>query len=188
MEPAEELRAVKAARRRAVRAARQTMSAEERAARSAAIVDHVRGLPAWREARLALAFQPFGPEPDITPLLAGPRPAVLLPRVEGRQLAFVRWSPGDPLVQSSFGVPEPVGPPVHPAEASVAIVPGLSFDAQGHRLGYGAGFYDRALAGITGAVVTIGVCFASEILDAVPHGPGDVAVDMVVTDEGLATS
>jgi 5-formyltetrahydrofolate cyclo-ligase len=163
------------------------MTPGEREARSAAIVEHVRAVPAWREARLALAFHPFGAEPDITQLLAGPRPEVLLPRVEGRELAFVRWSPGDPLVPSSFGVPEPVGPRVDPAGASVAVVPGLSFDADGHRLGYGAGFYDRALAGVAGRVVTIGVCFATEIMEAVPNGPTDVAVDLVVTDEGLAT-
>jgi 5-formyltetrahydrofolate cyclo-ligase len=181
------LRAAKAARRRAVRATRQAMAPEERAARSAAIVEHVRGVPAWREARLALAFHPFGSEPDVTPLLSGPLPEVLLPRVEGRELAFVRWSPGDPLVPSSFGVPEPVGPRVDPAGASVAVVPGLSFDADGHRLGYGAGFYDRALAGVAGRVLTIGVCFATEIVDVVPYGPADVTVDVVVTDEGLAT-
>jgi 5-formyltetrahydrofolate cyclo-ligase len=178
------LRDAKARRRRAVRASRRAMPATERAARSAALVRHVRALTQWREATLILAFHPFGVEPDIGPLLAAPRPAVLLPRVAGDELVFVAWSPGDPLIASPFGVPEPLGAAVDPSTASVALVPGLSFDADGNRLGYGAGFYDRALRRLGAGVTTIGVCFATEVAAEVPHGPGDVPVHLVITDEG----
>jgi 5-formyltetrahydrofolate cyclo-ligase len=181
-------RAAKAALRRAMRAARDAMPEHERATRSAALVRQVRELTAWREATVALAFHPFGAEPDIRPLLAGPRPRVLLPRVDGSELVFVAWAPGEPLVASTFGVPEPPGPPTDPATASVAIVPGLCFDPAGNRLGYGAGFYDRALGRLAGRVTTIGVCFATELADDVPHGPDDVPVDVVVTDQGSPTA
>jgi 5-formyltetrahydrofolate cyclo-ligase len=184
----DELRRAKARLRQVRRAARGTMSAAEREARSVALVRHVRDVPAWHEAAVALAFHPFGAEPDIRPLLTGPRPRVLLPRVDGSDLVFVAWSPGEPLVASTFGVPEPPGPPADPATASVALVPGLCFDPAGNRLGYGAGFYDRALGRLAGRVRTIGVCFATELAGDVPHGPGDVPVDLVITDEGSPTA
>jgi 5-formyltetrahydrofolate cyclo-ligase len=160
------------------------MPAAERAARSAVLVARIRALPSWATARVALGFHPFGSEPDISPLLAGPTPRVLLPRLEGPRLVFASWCPGDPLTRSAFGVLEPTGPPVEPANAQVALVPGLAFDADNHRLGYGGGFYDRALAALPRTVVTIGVCFAHERRLSVPHDDGDVAVDVVVTDEG----
>jgi 5-formyltetrahydrofolate cyclo-ligase len=181
---ADELRATKAALRREMRVARRAMPAAERAARSAGLVERVRGLALWQTAGLALAFHSFGEEPDVRPLLHGSHPAVLLPRVEGDELVYVAWAPGDPLVPSRFGVPEPLGPPTDPAAAAVALVPGLAFDAAGHRLGYGLGYYDRALRRLGGAVPTVGVCFATELRDAVPVGEDDVAVDIVVTDEG----
>ncbi len=178
------LRAAKAARRAEVRAARRVMSPAERAARSAVLVARIRAQPAWAGAAVALAFHPFGTEPDIGPLLGEGPPRILLPRVEGRHLVFVPWAPGERLVASRFGVPEPIGAAADPATATVALVPGLNFDRSGHRLGYGAGFYDRALWQLPAAVTTIGLCFATELVAAVPHGDGDVPVDLVLTDEG----
>jgi 5-formyltetrahydrofolate cyclo-ligase len=178
------LRLAKAARRAEVRSARRAMSSAERAARSAVLVARIRAEPAWSSAEVALAFHPFGNEPDIEPLLGRGPPRVLLPRVEGRHLVFAPWGPGEPLATSRFGVPEPTADAADPATASVALVPGLCFDLSCHRLGYGAGFYDRALARLPPSVTTIGLCYAHELVTAVPHGDNDVPVHLVLTDEG----
>ena len=61
----------------------------------------------------------------------------------------------------------------------LALVPGLGFDARGHRLGRGKGHYDRLLAGFTG--MKIGVAFDFQIVTEVPREPHDIALDAVVT-------
>ena len=63
------------------------------------------------------------------------------------------------------------------------IVPLLAFDAQGHRLGYGGGFYDRTLALLK--VPAVGIAYAGQQVASLPHGPHDMALDMVVTEQGV---
>jgi 5-formyltetrahydrofolate cyclo-ligase len=66
----------------------------------------------------------------------------------------------------------------------VLLVPLLVFDRRGHRLGYGAGFYDRTLALLPGATA-IGVAHAAQELDEVPAGPEDARLDAIATEAGL---
>lgn len=101
----------------------------------------------------------------------------------GQPLVFRSWRPGDPLVEERFGTraPRPDAPPVDP---DVVLVPLLSFDRQGYRLGYGGGFYDRTLASLRarGPVRAIGVAYAAQEVDAVPRHDGDERLDAVVTE------
>jgi len=64
---------------------------------------------------------------------------------------------------------------------ALVVVPGLAFDRQGHRLGRGGGHYDRALRATPGAL-RVGVAYAFQVLESVPHGPGDEAMDVVVSE------
>ncbi len=86
------------------------------------------------------------------------------------------------LAPGAFGVSEPPAawPKVIP---TIVLVPLLAFDAQGHRLGYGGGFYDRTLALIRPRA--IGVAFAGQIVDFLPHVAHDYPLDAVVTDLGM---
>ena len=68
------------------------------------------------------------------------------------------------------------------------LVPGLAFTAAGDRLGQGGGWYDRLLADVRSDCVTVGVCFAEQIVDVLPTEPHDVPVDFVVTDAPPAPS
>jgi len=69
----------------------------------------------------------------------------------------------------------------------VVVVPLLAFDRQGRRLGYGGGFYDRTLARLrrAGPVLAIGYGFAAQQVDAVPSGPLDAPLDLIVTEAGV---
>jgi 5-formyltetrahydrofolate cyclo-ligase len=69
-------------------------------------------------------------------------------------------------------------------QLDLVIVPGLAFDAQGGRLGFGGGYYDGALAAARGAgrPALIGLAYDFQIVDACPVGPGDLPVDLVVTE------
>ena len=90
----------------------------------------------------------------------------------------------DDLEKGSFGVLEPVASrcrPVTDFYRGFCIVPGLSFDAQGYRLGYGKGYYDRFLAEFSGD--TIGICYSGCVQWNLPHGYYDRPVDILITEK-----
>jgi 5-formyltetrahydrofolate cyclo-ligase len=133
-------------------------------------------------------FWPIGREIDIRPLLLALHQrghAIVLPVTpkRGNPLTFRLWRPGDVLEPERFGTFRPVGDPAVP---DFLLVPLLAFDRRGHRLGYGAGFYDRTLAGLPGRYA-LGVAYAGQEVPEVPAGPSDVALDAVATDNGVVT-
>ena len=139
------------------------------------------------------AFLPIRGEPDTLPLLGalahGGFP-IALPATppRGEPLRFRAWRPGDALRPGRFGTLEP---PVEAAEVEpgVLFVPLAGFDRRGHRLGYGAGHYDGALARrrARGRVLAVGIAFAEQEVEAVPAEPHDERLDALVTDAGLLT-
>ncbi len=133
-------------------------------------------------------FWPLAGEIDIRPLLhalAERGHAVLLPETprRGLPLGFRRWRPGDAMAIGRFGTAVPAGEAMVP---SLLLVPLLAFDRCGHRLGYGAGYYDRTLAGLPG-VPTLGCAFAAQELDSVPVGPQDIPLAAIATERGIIT-
>ncbi len=99
-----------------------------------------------------------------------------------RSLSFHEWKEGDPTSLNDYGVAEPLarGKAVEP---SVILVPLLAFDASGHRLGYGGGYYDRTLERIRAR--TIGVAYAGQEVKELPRGQHDRRLDMILTEFGL---
>ena len=90
------------------------------------------------------------PRPAMLALIGlGYRVAVPVVEAPGQPLAFRAWSPGGTTEPGAFGVEVPVA--AEPVEPDVLLVPMLAFDARGHRLGYGGGFYDRTIARAPGA-------------------------------------
>ena len=135
-----------------------------------------------------MSFVSIRTEIDTEPFhaaLHGARLGVLLPRAAGNHLDVVEYRPGDPLIRSAFGVPEPVGPALDPAAIDLVVVPGLAFDRCGRRLGYGAGFYDHLLASLGPGVPSMALCFAFQVVERVPIDDHDVPVTGIVTDQGV---
>jgi len=131
-------------------------------------------------------FWPLAGEIDIRPLLLAlieRGHPVLLPVTppRGQPLVFRRWLPGAPLLPGRFGTRHPEGPEMRP---EVLLVPLLAFDREGRRLGYGAGYYDRTLAGLPDALA-IGCAFAAQEVDEVPAGPDDTRLALVATERGI---
>ena len=154
---------------------------EDRVVRSVELWRRVAELPGYRDATTVMAFVGMRTEPDTDPLfarLAAEGKQLLLPRVEGGRLVVCA---GDgPFAASAFGVQEPQGPGLDPGVVDFVVVPGLAFTADGRRLGYGGGFYDRFLPTVAG-VPNAGVCFAEQLVDELPWGPRDVRVERVVS-------
>ena len=136
------------------------------------------------------AYFAIGEEADPAPLLELLRErghAIGLPRVQGRgkPLEFHLYEKGARLVPGGFGLSEPAAdwPKVEP---DVLAVPLLAFDANGYRIGYGAGFYDRTLAKLRASrdVTAVGFAFAEQEFSDLPHDENDERLDWIVTQNG----
>jgi len=108
---------------------------------------------------------------------------VYYPRVADEQLEFCQVTSVADLVPGSFGVAEPAAAQDSVAEhLDLIIVPGVAFDRSGYRLGYGKGFYDRELARIPAATLSIGLCFDFQLFPVLPHEAHDRPVSLVITE------
>ncbi len=183
----------KKALRREVLAARAKLPAAARHAEAEAVVARVLALPAYRRARTVMAYAAFGDELPTGPLLK----AIV---ESGRRLVLpvTHWAtraleprtvsdPAVPLVAGPRGIPEPAPeqPPCDPADIDLVLVPGVAFDAAGHRLGYGLGFYDRFLAALPHRPPRVGLALGVQLVAAVPTEAHDLPMDHVVTGAAL---
>lgn len=157
-------------RKRALRAhykqLRRELGEDGRAAADAGIKANLLALPEFAKAEVLLAYLDFGPEVRTRGVIETAWDAgkvVALPWcVPGtHEMRWYRVTSFDALVRSKLGVEEPMPDPAHEqllgtGQPMLALVPGLTFDASGYRLGYGGGFYDTFLAGFDG--VSVGLC------------------------------
>jgi 5-formyltetrahydrofolate cyclo-ligase len=110
------------------------------------------------------------------------------PRVVAKDepLVFHRWKPGQNLQRGAYGIPEPSkdSPLAYP---KILLVPLLAFDAQGHRLGYGGGYYDRTLDFLraNSTVRAIGVAYAGQEVAELPREDHDHPLNAVITENGV---
>jgi 5-formyltetrahydrofolate cyclo-ligase len=182
----------KSALRREILARRDALDPDIRARLSTAALGRVARLDAFGAARVVLGYASFGTELDTSSLLAdvlarGRR--LVLPRVDraARRLVLheVRDLAAD-LQPGAWRIPEPAPsrcPLAQPAEIEFVLVPGVAFDPEGGRVGYGAGFYDRLLGGWPAPLPPlVAAAFELQIVLAVPVLPTDHRVDLVVTE------
>ena len=115
--------------------------------------------------------------------------ACLLPRMQGeRGLVFHRVDAWEELRPGRFGIVEPPesAPCCVPGPGDVVLVPGVAFDAQGHRLGRGSGCYDAAFPpGAASPPLLFGVAYEFQVVESVPHGSQDRRVDAIVTERTI---
>lgn len=163
------------------------MPAEDRHARSLAICKRLVPL-IWQAGNVAL-FAPRPDEPDLTLLDASGLwigRSVLFPRLEGSTLTFAPADHWAELRPGELGLLTPVRP-ASSLEPHLVLVPGLAFNRRGDRLGRGAGFYDRYLAGLDPAVITVGVAFHFQLIDDLPREAHDFRVRAIVTEHETVT-
>jgi 5-formyltetrahydrofolate cyclo-ligase len=205
--PSSDLSEQKRALRREMSAARTALPEDERSACSEAASARLLGLLALPElaalagvgrtiAGYVAAKGEIDPSSALAEVAAGGA-TVALPRVatEAPRLRFHRADAG-PLTSSRFGLREPsaAAPEISLDALDVVIVPGLAFDAEGRRLGFGGGYYDGIFgalgsfgagapsSGSTKRPALIGLAYDFQIVARCPAGEGDVPVDLVVTD------
>jgi 5-formyltetrahydrofolate cyclo-ligase len=178
---------LKAELRRAALARRDALPAADRMAAAQAIAEL--GLPiALGSGVVVSGFSPLKSEISPLPLLrrlADAGAPLALPVVVGRgqPLIMRAWSFGAPLTSGVWGIREPPAdaPEVFP---DILLVPLLAFDRTGHRIGYGAGYYDMTIARLRAMkpVMAIGIALAAQEIAAVPATPRDARLDLVLTE------
>ncbi|MDW8033020.1 MAG: 5-formyltetrahydrofolate cyclo-ligase [Aquificaceae bacterium] len=177
--------AVKRELRRYFLKRREGLPEEERKRLSARIVERVLSLPQIGEAGSVLLFCPHRGEPDISSLFSWTLKEgkeLLLPKVEGDGLRLIRVRGQGELSPGAYCILEPTGgEEVEPEGVDFSLVPGVLFDAEGYRIGYGKGYYDRLLKRLGG--LKVGVCYQFQLVEEVPKDSWDVPVDLVVTEE-----
>src|ERR1700744_3976672 len=174
-------------KRRELLGKRAAMSAEERDAKSATIVNELTQLE-YAPGEVIAFYFPFRGEVDILPLIQNlsdrghvtALPVVLAPRTP---LQFRAWTPERETAPSSYGVPEPAHGEI--VDPDVFIVPLVGFDAQLYRLGYGGGFYDRTFAATKKAVKRIGIGFEDARIDTIYPQAFDIPMHLVITETGV---
>lgn len=141
--------------------------------------------PELERAGTVMLFCGVGREPDTLPLirqLSDLGKTVVLPKcLPGRRMEARQVSDCSNLCPGAYGIPEPdeTCPVIERERIDLILVPNLCCDRQGYRLGHGAGYYDRYLAGYTG--VTVALCPEEWLQEAVPRDSFDLPVSLVLT-------
>jgi 5-formyltetrahydrofolate cyclo-ligase len=167
-------------RRDALPAADRTAAAQTIAARPFPV--------AVPQGAIVSGYSPMKSEFNPVPLMrkladAGAQLALPVVAGRGKPLIMRAWSFGEELGSGVWGIREPKAdaPEVFP---DILLVPLAAFDRNGHRIGYGAGYYDKTIARIRAMKPTlaIGVAFAAQEIDRVPATPFDARLDLVLTE------
>lgn len=180
----------KAALRAATLAKRDAMPAAER--QQAAETIAARGLPVEvKPGMIVGGFMPMKSEINPLPLLrkcaqAGAQLALPCIAGRGKPLIMRAWNFGDEFKAGQWGIREPL-PAARQVQPDILIVPLACFDRAGHRVGYGAGYYDMTIAALRAAkpIMAIGIAFAVQEIPAVPAMAHDERLDFVLTERDV---
>lgn len=180
--------------RTTLRAKRDTIGAAERTQASLALLRHLCTQDWFPQKQTFAVYYPMASEIDIKPVIDSlwqHQKKCYLPRImaDGR-LVFALYTEQSALISNRFGISEPNDNaalcPLN--ELDVIFIPLLAFDEQGHRLGMGAGFYDKTLASLAEQRIRpllVGLAYELQKVDRLPQDPWDVSLDMVVTERGV---
>lgn len=171
---------------------RNNLSAEYRAKSSRSIEKKFLKTDYYINSENILIYFPFRSEVNTTRIIKKAledRKKIILPRVYNNKLKlFFVTNPSEQLEKGSYNIMEPITVLCRPAKTSdidVAIVPGISFDRDLNRLGYGGGYYDRLFKNIPERVKKIALCFDVQVSEKIPVSRHDIRVDMLITESKI---
>lgn len=166
-----------------IRALKRAMSDGEIQQRSGRLGELFRQSEAYRNADTVYGYLPYNQEVRTIPILEqamkdGKRIAV--PKVSGDEMKFIYMTDLSQVAKGYAGIPEPIADgPVADDETALVLMPGLAFDTDGHRIGYGGGFYDKFLAAQPNHP-TVALCYEFQVLPHLETQAFDIPVDFVI--------
>ena len=173
----------KKALRRSIREQKRAMTEEEITQRSEALGRLFLASPAYQAAKTIYGYLPYNQEVRTVPMLAqalrdGKQVAV--PKVYGEDMKFILLTDLTQVAKGYAGIPEPIADgPIADDPTALVLMPGLAFDPQGHRIGYGGGFYDKFLAAEPNHP-TLALCYDFQMLPHLDTEEFDIPVDTVL--------
>lgn len=164
---------------------RNEAAQEDRLAWSNQVCSQLSSFCLSRRIRRIGVFWPLGSEIDLRVFVQGhPEWIFFFPRVASTHPPRLVWGP-EPLEPGIFGLMEPVHAQHFTPPVQLLVVPGLVFDDEGFRIGYGGGFYDALLERLAPEIITLGAAFQVQRCQALPYSPQDQPVQGLVTEKGL---
>ena|SRR5690606_10612047 len=176
--------------RRAIRESRRATPAGERIAAAERLADHLLALPFVPDRGLVAGYWAMDGEIGLHAwqLRLPPALTYCLPVLHGDVLRFAPWRPGAALVSNRYGIPEPDVAPgdlLAAGDMALVVAPLVAFDARCHRIGMGAGWYDRSFAFRRARAAPpwlAGAAFALQQVDAIAAESWDVPMDAICTE------
>ncbi|MDY4507434.1 MAG: 5-formyltetrahydrofolate cyclo-ligase [Candidatus Faecousia sp.] len=169
--------------RRSIRERKRAMTEEEIVSRSEKLGVLFAQSEAYKNAKTIYGYLPYNQEVRTVPMLEqalkdGKKVAV--PKVYGDEMKFLYLDDLTKVSKGYAGIPEPIADgPVADDETALVLMPGLAFDPQGHRIGYGGGFYDKFLAAEPNHP-TLALCYEFQLLPELDTEEHDIPVDTVL--------
>ena len=169
--------------RRSIRERKRAMTEEEIVSRSEKLGVLFAQSEAYKNAKTIYGYLPYNQEVRTVPMLEqalkdGKKVAV--PKVYGEEMKFLYLDDLTKVSKGYAGIPEPIADgPVADDETALVLMPGLAFDPQGHRIGYGGGFYDKFLAAEPNHP-TLALCYEFQLLPELDTEEHDIPVDTVL--------
>ena len=169
--------------RQTIRERKRAMTPEEIESRSQKLGQLFLASDAYRDAKTIYGYMPYNQEVRTVPMLEqaladGKRVAV--PKCYGDEMKFIYLEDLTQVEKGYAGIPEPIADgPVGDDPTALVLMPGMAFDPQGHRIGYGGGFYDKFLASEPGHP-TLALCYEFQMLDHLETEEFDIPVDTVL--------
>lgn len=158
----------------------KAISLAQKEKRATALLRAVWEYPLFKQAQNVMLFWPLPDEINTIPLVEHAHAVgknVFLPVVVGNDLVIKPYNPAT-MQPGAFGILEPQGESVSPAQLDLMVVPGVAFDTANNRMGRGKGFYDRLLSQCTAH--TLGVGYAEQLYLAIPTEPHDMPLNHVI--------
>ena len=169
--------------RRTIRERKRAMTEEEIVSRSKKLGELFAQSEAYKAAKTIYGYLPYNQEVRTVPMLEqalkdGKRVAV--PKVYGDEMKFLYLDDLSQVEKGYAGIPEPIADgPLADDDTALVLMPGLAFDPQGHRIGYGGGFYDKFLAAEPNHP-TLALCYEFQMLPRLDTEEHDIPVDTVL--------
>ena len=166
-----------------IRERKRAMAPQEIEEKSRLLWEKFRASDAYRNAKTIYGYLPYNQEVRTVPmleqaLLEGKRVAV--PKVYGEEMKFIYLTDLTQVSKGYAGIPEPIADaPVAEDQTALVLMPGLVFDPQGHRIGYGGGFYDKFLSQEP-QHPTVALCYDFQVVEKLETESFDIPVDLVL--------
>lgn len=170
---------------------RNSLCTRDLGEKSVAIKEKLFSLPEFQGAEKILFFVEIGNEVRTNPMILealarGKIIAVPKSDFANRTMQAIQIDSLDVLEKTKIGLFEPkTGEEIPAMEIDLIIVPGVAFDAQGHRLGFGKGFFDKFLRGTRREACKIALSFECNIEESVPYASHDALMNKIITEERI---